>query len=229
MITAPSNFTDRALVPVKKYGFSVIPCAVRGKAPLRGWGAKSRVNTEEGVRTLAAQVAEDANYGICSDDRFTILETDDRARLTALLGKPLPDTFCVSARSNRGYWVFEQTPKTLAITGCPTQPGLFEWRHTNQYCVGFGSIHPDTGKEYRIVADVPPAPFPDWLVERLLELDKKGPSSKPGVTGAPDENALETLKERFPEEPRPSRPLRYREPSDRQPAPHAHGIRGVLA
>jgi hypothetical protein len=194
-MTAPSNFTDRALPAVQR-NFSIIPVQPRGKVPLRG--AKSRVNTEEGVRAFAAQVPADANYGLCSDENFTILETDDRARFTALLGKSLPITFCVSARDNRGYWIFEQTSKTLAITGCPTQPGLFEWRHTNQYCVGFGSIHPETGKEYRIVADVAPVPFPDWLVEKLLALAKEtSPSSKPGVTGAPDANAIEKLKSRF--------------------------------
>ena len=193
--SALSTFADRT-IPAVQRTFSIIPVQPRGKAPLRG--AKSRVNTEEGVQAFAAQVPSDANYGICSDDRYTILETDDRARFTALLGQPLPATFCVSARPNRGYWIFEQTPKTLAITGCPTQPGLFEWRHTNQYCVGFGSIHPDTGKEYRIVADVAPAPFPDWLVEKLLALAKEtSPSSKPGTTGIPDANAIETLKSRF--------------------------------
>jgi hypothetical protein len=188
------TFTDRALAAVRR-NFSVVPCQPRGKRPLRG--AKSRVNTEDGVRALAAQVPIDANYGLCSDENFTVLETDDRARFTALLGKPLPPTLCVSARSNRVYWVFEQTPKTRTVTDCPTRPGLFEWRHTNQYCVGFGSIHPDTGEPYRIVTDVPPAPFPEWLAEKLLALAKESPSSKPGVTGAPDQNALETLKSAF--------------------------------
>ena len=193
--TPPATFTDRALAAVRR-GFSIIPCQPHGKGPLLR-GAKSRVNTEEGVRAFAAQVPVDANYGICSDENFTVLETDNRERFTALIGKPLPTTFCVSARNNRGYWVFKQTPKTLAVTTCPTVPELFEWRHTNQYCVGFGSIHPDTGKEYRIVSDVAPAFFPDWLVERLLALDKEAPSFKSGVAGAPDENALKTLKDRY--------------------------------
>jgi hypothetical protein len=194
LTTTAATFTDRALAAVHR-GFSIIPCQPKSKAPLRG--AKSRVNTEKGVRAFAAQVPVDANYGICSDENFTILETDDSTRFTALLGKPLPTTFCASARDNRAYWVFEQTPKTLAVTTCPTVPRLFEWRHTNQYCVGFGSIHPETGKEYRIVTDVPPAPMPDWLVEKLLALDKEAPPSKPGMTGEPDANALKILKDRY--------------------------------
>ena len=126
-----ATFTDRALAAVHR-GFSVIPCQPRDKGPLRG--AKSRVNTEEGVRAFAAQVPADANYGICSDENFTVLETDNLARIIEQLGQPLPPTFYVSARPNRGYWVFKQTPRTLAVTTCPTVPGLFEWRHTNQYC-----------------------------------------------------------------------------------------------
>ncbi len=192
--TPTTTFTDRALAAVQR-GFSINPCHVRGKGPL--FGAKSRVNTEEGVRAFAAQVPVDANYGICSDENFTVLETDDSARFTALLEKPLPTTFCVSARDNRAYWVFEQTPKTLAVTTCPGVPGLFEWRHTNQYCVGFGSIHPLTGEPYRIVADVAPVPFPHWLVDKLIALDKEAPSSKSGVAGASDENALKLLKDRY--------------------------------
>lgn len=164
-----TTFSDRAMAAVQR-GLSIIPCRPRSKNPLAKHGAKSRVNTEEGVRQFAADVPEDCNYGICSDERFTILETDDRANLTKLLGRPVPTTLCVSARANRGYWVFAQTPKTLAVNGSPKYAGTWEWRHQNQYCVGFGSIHPDTGFEYKLVTDVEPAPMPDWLVDKLLEL-----------------------------------------------------------
>src|SRR5579872_3169850 len=164
-----NTFLDRAMAAVSR-GLSIIPCRPKSKNPLAKHGAKSRVNTEEGVRQFATEVPEDCNYGICSDECFTILETDDRTKLIDLLGNPLPATLCVSARANRGYWVFAQTPKSLGVKGSPKYAGVWEWRHTNQYCVGFGSIHPDTGTEYKLVLDVPIIPIPDWLVDKLLEL-----------------------------------------------------------
>lgn len=183
---SPATFSDRALAAVQR-GLSIIPCRPRSKNPLAKNGAKSRVNTEEGVCQFAAQVPEDCNYGICSDERFTILETDDRAKLTELLGKPVPTTLCVSARPNRGYWVFAQTPKSLAVKGSPKAGGIFEWRHTNQYCVGFGSIHPDTGAEYKLVSDVTPASMPDWLVDKLLEISKGRKEEAAVVVSVPAE------------------------------------------
>jgi hypothetical protein len=197
------TFTDRALAPVHKWKFSIIPCDVRGKGPYGlnagkpRWGITSKTNAEEGVRAFAAQVPPDANYGICSDDNYTILETDDRARFAALLSRPLPDTYCVSARKNRGYMVFKQTVKTRAVRGLPEVPGLFEWRH-HGYCVGPGSIHPDTGQEYRLVREIEPVEMPDWLVDELLTLHKNAPTSvRNGEAGEGevDSDALDALLE----------------------------------
>lgn len=197
----PTTFTDRALAPVRKWKFSIIPCDVRGKGPYGlnagkpRWGITSKTNTEEGVLAFAAQVPVDANYGICSDDTYTILETDGLARLVTLLSQPLPDTYCVSARQNRGYLVFRQTAKTRRVRGIPEVGGLFEWRHTG-YCVGPGSIHPDTGKEYRLVRDIEPVEMPDWLVDELLALHKNAPSAvRDGAVGEGkvDADALSAL------------------------------------
>jgi putative DNA primase/helicase len=197
----PTTFTDRAIAPVRKWRFSIIPCDVRGKGPYGlnagkpRWGITSKTNTEQGVLAFAAQIPVDANYGICSDDTYTILETDDRSRLVSLLSRPLPDTFCVSARKNRGYMIFKQTAKTRAVRGLPEVPGTYEWRH-HGYCVGPGSIHPETGKEYRLVRDIEPVEMPDWLVEELLALHKNAPPSvRKGETGEGevDTDALSAL------------------------------------
>jgi AAA domain-containing protein/bifunctional DNA primase/polymerase-like protein len=199
-----ATFTDRAMEAVRR-GFSIIPCQPCEKAPLARNGAKSRTNTEEGVRQFAAQVPLDANYGICSDENYTILETDDREKFLAALGFPMPKTFCVSARPNRGYWIFKQTSKSRAVKTSPTCPGLFEWRHTNQYCVGFGSIHPETKQEYRLAADITPSVIEDRLVDRLLELSNPKPTPT-SVTDEPGpftyENVLDLLVALQKREPR---------------------------
>lgn len=178
-----STFTDRALGAVRR-GLSIIPCAPRKKSPLAAHGAKSRTNTEAGVLAFAAMVPKDSNYGICSDENFTIVETDDRAKLFEKLGQPIPPTLCVSANPNRGYWVFAHTDKSRAVKGSPkASEGFVEWRNFNQYCCGWGSIHPDTGKEYALVKDLPPAPMPDWLVDKLLELTKhRVAATKPTIS-----------------------------------------------
>jgi putative DNA primase/helicase len=195
------TFTDRASSPVSRYGLSIIPLDPRSKAPFGSaqgrprWGINSKTNTLEGVRAFAAQVPADANYGICSDDDHSILETDDLMRLLGSLSRPIPDTLTVSARKNRGYFVFKQTAKTRAVRGIPEVAGLFEWRNRG-YCVGYGSIHPGTQKEYRLVRDVEPVEMPDWLVDELLALQKNAPPSvRDSETGEVDEDALDVLLE----------------------------------
>ena len=188
------TFTDRALAAVRR-GFSIVPVAPRDKYPLRG--AKSRTNTEDGVRQFASQVPVNANYGIVADSRFTILETDDHAKFVSALGKPVPPTFSVSATPNRGYWVFEQTDKTRTIKKNLEWEGVFEHRHINEYCVGPGSIHA-SGREYVIVRDVEPIPMPDWLVDKLQELYRAAPiSTKPGVTTEVDKDAYSKLRSAY--------------------------------
>lgn len=194
------TFKERALLAVQR-GLSIIPCEPNGKGPLRG--AKSRTNTVAGVEGFAAAVPENANYGVCSDETFTILETDDVRKLISLLG-PIPRTLTVSARQNRGYWIFRQTEKTLAVKNCPTAPGLFEWRHVNQYCVGFGSVHPITQQPYKIVVDTDPIPFPDDLVDKLLTLDKQHASGRTGSTGEVNQNAYTILRKKYLENLNPN-------------------------
>jgi len=169
---AAMTFYERAMEAVNR-GLSIIPCRPNSKEPNAPNGAKSRVNTEAGVAAFAAIVDPESNYGICSDDTYTVLESDDFRSLAALLGRPLPQTLTVSARPNRGYFVYERTAYSRTVCGSPKcSDPVFEWRNCNQYCVGFGSIHPTTGKEYALVRDLKPVPMPDWLVDKLLELAK---------------------------------------------------------
>jgi Bifunctional DNA primase/polymerase, N-terminal len=136
--------------------------ALKKKHPLKG--IYSKTNSLTSLQALAATVSPDANYGICSDATYTIFETDDRAGLEKALGFKMPKTFTISARPNRGSWIFEQTDRTRAFWGATDGgilevPGLFEWRESG-YVVGPGSIHPDTKAPYEAKCFVKPISFP---------------------------------------------------------------------
>jgi hypothetical protein len=169
--------------------------ALKKQHPLRG--IYSKTNTVAGLQALAATVSPDANYGICSDAKYTIFETDDREGLERALGFKMPKTFTISARPNRGSWIFEQTDRTRAFWqategGILEVPGLFEWRESG-YVVGPGSIHPDTKAPYEVKCRVKPIPFPDELQDCAVRLRSEAPSSKGSGTGAVEESELEKL------------------------------------
>ncbi|HLM82455.1 MAG TPA: AAA family ATPase [Terriglobales bacterium] len=164
--------------------------ALKKAHPLKG--IYSKKNTLGGLQALAATVSTKANYGICSDAKYTVFETDDRERLEKALGFKMPRTFTGSARANRGYYAFEQTDRTRAFWentqgGILEVPGLFEWRESG-YVVGPGSIHPDTKAPYEVKCRVRPIPFPEQLLDAAVRLHAEAPSSKAlGGVGAVEE------------------------------------------
>lgn len=161
------SFRDIALALVQR-GFSVIPIAPRGKAPI-GPGAKNAtqdVNLVEHWSTLWPE----ANVGICADERITILESDDAARLKSLLsdfGVVLPITLTGGASENRPHWFYKRTPE--CGDSCITVPGLFEFRNVNQYVVGPGSVHP-SGAPYKFWNDAPMGELPPAVLAVLQAL-----------------------------------------------------------
>lgn len=164
----PTNFLSRATSLVDR-GFSVIPLEPRGKKPV-GLGTTSRTNNIEIVKAWASQFPEGANVGVCSDENITILESDDAKQLRAKLtdmGVTLPETLTGGASENRPHWFFKR-PANCG-DDCVTVPGLFEWRHRNQYVVGPGSIHPN-GSEYRFWNDAPIVELPADVISALRGL-----------------------------------------------------------
>jgi hypothetical protein len=165
-----ANFREIASDLIAR-GLSVIPVVPHDKKPLVG--AKSRSNNPE-VISRWTDVWPDANVGVCSDENFTILETDDEATLRdkvrAMTGSDIPETLTLSSgRPNRCAFIFKRTP---ACGGkCLELPGIFEGRNVNQYVVGPGSIHPN-GSVYRWRLDVPIAEMPNSLMAALVEMDR---------------------------------------------------------
>lgn len=163
--------------------------------PLKG--IYSKTNTLADLQALATTVSPEANCGICSDNEYTIFETDSRKRLEEMLGFKMPETFSVSARHDRCYWIFKKTDRTRAFWkategGILEVPGLFEWRESG-YVVGPGSIHPDTKAPYEVKCCVKPIPFPDELQDGAVRLHAATPSSKGGGTGAVEESELKKV------------------------------------
>lgn len=161
------SFRDIA-VPLLDRGFSVIPIAPRGKAPI-GPGAK---NATQDVNLCLEwdKLWPNANVGICADANITILESDDAKRLQALLndfGVELPLTLTGGASENRPHFFYKRTPE--CGDSCITVPGLFEFRNVNQYVVGPGSIHP-SGAEYKFWNEVPLVPLTVGVLEVLRAL-----------------------------------------------------------
>ncbi len=154
-------------------GFRVIPLKPAGKDPMPEWGVSRKTGEIEKMYRLP----KDCNVGICTDENFVILETDDEMRLRELVrnstGHELPITLMAGARHNRPHFFFKATDEALAASNFQV-PGLFEARFVNAYVVGAGSTHP-TGAVYRWLNDYQPVPLPGWLLTalRLIHGDER--------------------------------------------------------
>ena len=209
--TIPCSGNDKTAndgVPRKPTaGFNVFWSSETEKTFLGGKpGAFSRTDTEDGVRAFAAQVPEDTNYSICSDNNTSILESDDEQKFRQSVreaslrlygeSRELPPTLTSYGRPNRPHWFYR---RTCEVNPAPRAFGIFEWRHNNQYVAGFGSTH-HSGSVYTLAdPDCPIADFPKWLPPVLAEIAKtaKVHRGKTGVKGAPDRNGYEMLKRAY--------------------------------
>jgi putative DNA primase/helicase len=207
--TIPCTGTDKTAndgVPRKRTkGSNVFWSSETEKTFLGGKpGAFSRTDTAAGVRAFAEHVPDDANYSICSDKNFTILESDDEVRFRQLVrevssrlfgqARELPPTLTSYGRPNRPHWFYR---RTCEMSPAPRAGGIFEWRHNSQYVAGPGSTH-HSGSVYTYAdEDCPVADFPaDWLPAVLTEIAKttKVHRGKTGAKGAPDRDGYEMLK-----------------------------------
>jgi hypothetical protein len=174
-------------------GFRVFPLVPRDKMPLKlntGDHFDAATTDPEQIQSWAVQKPT-ANVGLCPDENFCFLETDDDDALHDAC-KDLPEgvwaTMRVSARPNRCYYVFRQTMRTrkagnMTVTQ-PNKPNLFELKQHRMYVVGPGSIHPKTGGPYTANEERIIPAMPDILLRRLCEL-----------YGAPDASAIATMSE----------------------------------
>lgn len=103
-------------------------------------------------------------------------------------GQKFPQTFAVRSSPGKGHFYLKQTPFSIQMGNRQGKDsnGKEAWsaRVDDRYVVGPGSIHPKTLQPYMVVADVPLAPAPDWLVEWCIKNDSS--ESEGRVNASPD-------------------------------------------
>jgi hypothetical protein len=196
-IPAPTFFESIAL-PLVERGWDVVPCYPNDKqvhtklvpSPLT-MKTKSIIKIQ-----MWAAVEPYANVCVYAEQKeggLLFLDKDGAGSLSkkyeAETGKPFPKTLLVRSSVvsdgsggtySKGHWYFLQTPRTMALEKNISElstGGMFSLRVKNEYVASIGSIHPDTGKPYEIVDDVPVLPMPDdlldWLLKQIVEKPEK--------------------------------------------------------
>jgi hypothetical protein len=182
------------------FGFRIFPLVPKKKSPFKMAGGDhfdAATTDLELIKEWAAQ-APSANVGLCPDEHFCFLETDDDAALRDKC-KDLPpevwETMRVSARENRCYYVFRTTTRvskagnmTVARKG---ENNLFELKVHRVYVAGPGSVHP-TGAIYEATEHTIPA-MPDVLLSRLCELYGAPDATKTAAMSAETKQQTELL------------------------------------
>ena len=151
--------------------FGVAQIPLRGKAPFFiDWPNKASTNPE----IIDAWYAEyHCNFGSVATATIGgnfVFETDSqevRKRFTKDTGHDFTKTLTIGSRKGGHRW-FTATAESIALGNVPQDCVLgndFSVRMSAQQCVSPGSIHPETGKQYRVAVNVPP------VAPTLEELD----------------------------------------------------------
>lgn len=165
-------------LPLAERGFRVFPLVPKDKRPVKLSSGDhfDGATTDVAALELWSTEIPNANVGLCPDENFCFLETDDEAALGAEcsdIPSEVWDTTRVSARDNRCYYIFRQTMRTRKAGNMTVtregEENLFEFKQHRVYVTGPGSIHPTTGKPYGVDWRIIPA-MPDVLLNRLCEL-----------------------------------------------------------
>lgn len=162
--------------------FSLI--LLNGKVPIeKGW---QRYCTEKGFLPLDSLNGHNVGIACGPASRCIVLDIDDLEAFPATCEKNgwrVPETYTVETGSGKPHYYFRypQDGRDYGNKACASMG--FDIRGKGGQVVAPGSIHPDTGKRYKVVRDIPMAPAPPWL----LDLYKK--KSKPagcGLIGVPN-------------------------------------------
>ncbi|MBC8392396.1 MAG: bifunctional DNA primase/polymerase, partial [Deltaproteobacteria bacterium] len=109
-----------------------------------------------------------------------VADVDDRDRFEAYRkrnGLDLPETRTHQTGSGTPHYVY-QYPQNGKRYGCRSlKKWGFDIRGIGGQVVAPGSIHPDTGKPYTVLKDLPIAPAPQWLLGLALHEDTQPQTS----------------------------------------------------
>lgn len=158
-------------------GLAVFPLPIGGRVPERGWQRQATLLPERLPELLAGRgvgIGCRASWAVALDldvhgdiNGIAVLEA-----LAERLGETIPDTFTVATPSG-GWHVYFRAPAGCTIgstSGGRTAlgPGIDvrgPGHRSGGYLVGPGSVV--NGRPYTITRDVPVAPLPAWIAERL--------------------------------------------------------------
>jgi hypothetical protein len=159
----------------------VIPLRPRSKiAFLQGW--ESLASTDPTKIEQWDQEYVDANAACVAYARpegIWIFEVDKPGLLDEIekeTGQTIPETFTIRSSPGKGHLYLRQNEKSIAMGNRQgkNENGKESWsaRVDNRYCVAPGSFHPNTGKKYEVLRDVPIIEAPDWLIQWCVSQSK---------------------------------------------------------
>ena len=109
---------------------------------------------------------------------MAIVDSDRVSRLKELAGEHAAEWFntysVTSGRPDRAHFYYRMTDDVREFGNKRwAEPGIngnvFEVKVHGGQVVAEGSIHPDTGQQYRIIQDLPLIPFPAGLMKLIRE------------------------------------------------------------
>lgn len=147
------------------YGFSVGPLA--GKIPITSHGVQD-FTADRNVIASWKRKFTGCNWGV-TQAGVICLDVDPRngGRVSALNLRPEHQTLCVQTGSGGWHLYYRHSgPVRGKVDGIP---GIDVKAGGKGYLVCPGSLHPDTGKLYRIHRDGPIAPLPEHLRALIVQ------------------------------------------------------------
>ena len=172
-------------------GWAVFPLAPRSKAPLIAAddGGRGCLDATTDASAIGEwwERAPRANVGIATGAPSGLFVVDvdgtegaETMRALTRSNGPIPPT--LRARTSSGWHLFFTLPVERVRQGSHVLGRRVDTRSTGGYVVAPPSVHP-CGARYRWIADIEPAPCPEWVV-RLAAPIEHAPTFPPRIIGS---------------------------------------------
>src|SRR5208282_1143967 len=163
-----------AVAKAYRTGFYIFPLKIKDKRPATAQGFKDA--TRDKTQIHAWWDSHEYNVGIaCGESGISVVDLDkgleDREAYDKWFATSgLPPTYAVHTGRRTSFGAQLYYRGTMKSSGA----GKFELngvtgeiKSTGGYVVGLGSIHPDSGAEYELLADLPLAELPPIVQEHV--------------------------------------------------------------
>lgn len=164
-----------------EHGFSVGP--LDGKIPLTKHGVQDFTRDPDVIAAWAKR-HPGCNWG-CTQTGVVALDVDPRNGGTVSALSLGPEHATLTSRTGGGGWHFFYRHTGPVRGKIPSLPGIDVKVGGKGYLVAPGSIHPVTGKPYRLHRDGPIADLPEHLLALIAQPTFAAPTGRPQllVTG----------------------------------------------